>query len=166
MDETASSDRPAARREKQPLVTRLITLSALLKRPMTLGVRGLVLDRDDRVFLVRHTYVAGYFLPGGGVEAGETLEQALVRELREEGNISLEGAPLLHSVYLNRHASRRDHVALYVVRDFAQSAPLQPTYEIAEADFFSLSNLPATTTSATRTRIEEALKGAPASPYW
>ena len=46
----------------------------LLKRPMTLGVRGLVLDEvEGKVFLIRHTYVPGWQLPGGGVELGETM---------------------------------------------------------------------------------------------
>ena len=33
-------------------------------RAATLGVRGLVIDRDNRVFLIRHTYVRGWHLPG------------------------------------------------------------------------------------------------------
>jgi 8-oxo-dGTP pyrophosphatase MutT (NUDIX family) len=141
-------------------------LGALFQRPMTLGVRGLVIDAEERVLLVRHTYVAGYYLPGGGVEGGETLEEALVRELAEEGNITIHGAPTLHGVYLNQRVSRRDHVALYIVRDFSQHAPHVPDREIAEAKFFSLDELPADTTSATRARLDEALKGAPISPYW
>jgi 8-oxo-dGTP pyrophosphatase MutT (NUDIX family) len=71
----------------------------LLTRPMTLGVRALVLDARERVFLVRHTYVPGWHLPGGGVEHGETAMAALRKELREEGNIALTGAPRPFGLY-------------------------------------------------------------------
>lgn len=148
------------------LTTRLITLGAVVTRPMTLGVRALVIDQSDRVLLVRHTYVSGYYLPGGGVEPGETLEQALERELSEEGNIVLEGPAALHGVYLNRRVSRRDHVALFVVREFRQREPRAPDHEIAEANFFALDELPARATRATRARLAEVLEGAAFSPYW
>ncbi|MET0606612.1 MAG: NUDIX domain-containing protein, partial [Beijerinckiaceae bacterium] len=69
---------------------------ARLVRGMTLGTRSIVIDGDNRVFLVRHSYTKGWHLPGGGVEAGETLLQALARELHEEGNIELTGPPKLH----------------------------------------------------------------------
>lgn len=146
--------------------TRLIVLAGALTRPKTLGVRGLIVDQIQRVFLVRHTYVPGFYLPGGGVDGGETLEQAMRRELKEEGNIVLSAPPSLFGVYLNRRVSSRDHVALYVIRDFAQSAPREPDYEIAEAGFFPLDALPDTTTEATRARIREALHGEAPSPYW
>lgn len=148
------------------LTTRLITLGAAVTRPMTLGVRGLVVDQSNRVLLVRHTYVSGYYLPGGGVETGETLEQALERELAEEGNIVLEGPATLHGVYLNRRVSRRDHVALFVVREFRQREPRAPDREIAEANFFALNELPTDATRATRARLAEIFEGAAFSPYW
>src|SRR4030081_1338989 len=89
-----------------------------LTRRLTLGVRGLVIDGDRRVFLVKHTYVRGWHLPGGGVEPGETVLEALARELKEEGNIELLEPPMLHGVFFNARVSRRDHVALFVVRHF------------------------------------------------
>jgi len=151
---------------RSKFVTRLITYAGLLRRPMTLGVRGLVVDAEGRILLVRHTYVEGWFLPGGGVERGETLEQSLARELAEEGAIELLGAPQLHGIYLNRATSPRDHVALYVVRDFRQIAPRWPDSEIAEAGFFAPDALPQGATRSTRARIAEALGGAPLSAYW
>lgn len=139
----------------------------LLRRPMTLGVRAIVHDRAaDSVFLIRHTYVPGWQLPGGGVETGETLEEALVHELAEEGNIELTGPPALKGVYLNTAASRRDHVALFLVTGFRQTAPKRPDREIAEAGFFPLDALPETTTRATRARLAEILRGAPVSARW
>lgn len=148
------------------LVSRIITFAALFQRPMTLGVRGLVLDADDSVLLVRHTYVPGFYLPGGGVESGETMLQALTRELMEEGAVRILGAPALHGVYLNRRVSTRDHVALYVVRHFRCEGLRKPDHEIAEAGFFPRDDLPPDTTPATRARIAEVLDGAPLSPYW
>ena len=148
------------------IVSRVITLGALFQRPMTLGVRGLVIDPDDRVLLVRHTYLPGFYLPGGGVESGETMLQALTRELVEEGRVHVLGAPALHAVYLNRRVSPRDHVALYVVRHFRCEGFRAPDHEIAEAGFFRLDALPPDVTPATRARLAEVLDGAPVSPYW
>jgi len=153
------------RRFEQPL-RRLMHIYWRFARGLTIGVRGLVIDADGRVFLVKHSYVAGWHLPGGGVEAGETLTAALVRELHEEGNIELTGAPLLHGVYFNRQASRRDHVALYVVRSFRQIAPPQPNGEIVAHGFFALDALPEDTTRGTRQRIAEVLSGRPVAEFW
>jgi ADP-ribose pyrophosphatase YjhB (NUDIX family) len=139
----------------------------VLRRPMTLGVRAIVLNEAERtVFLVRHTYVPGWYLPGGGVERGETMMQALAKELREEGNIELTGEPQLFGIYYNNRASPRDHVALYVVRHFAQTAPRLPDREIAECGYFPLDALPEGATQSTRRRIAEVLEGRAAEEIW
>lgn len=137
-----------------------------LARPMTLGVRGLVLDREGRILLVRQTYTSGWLLPGGGVEAGETLVEALRREVLEEGNVEIAGEPELHGMFFNRRASRRDHVALFVVRDAHVLGPRPPDREIAEAGFFHRRELPHDTSAATRARIAEVFEGATRDPYW
>jgi 8-oxo-dGTP pyrophosphatase MutT (NUDIX family) len=135
----------------------------LLRRAMTLGVRAVVIDAQGRVFLVRHTYIAGWYLPGGGVERGESMLASLARELLEEGAIRIAGEPQLHGIYLN---TRRDHVALYIVREFAQDAPKRPDMEIAESGFFAPDDLPAGATRATRARIAEIFSGAAQSARW
>jgi ADP-ribose pyrophosphatase YjhB (NUDIX family) len=138
----------------------------LLARPMTLGVRALVLDARDGVLLVRHTYVPGWHLPGGGVERGETALDALTRELEEEGNIVLEEEPRLHGIFFNKAVSPRDHVVVYIVRRFRQSAPRAPDREIAEARFFARDALPQGVSRATRSRLAEVLEGAAVAPIW
>ncbi len=149
------------------LRARLFHFYFLARRPMTLGARGLVHDRAaGTVFLIRHTYVPGWQLPGGGVEAGETMEQALARELSEEGNIEITAPPLLRSLHFNARSSRRDHVGFYLVDTFRQTAPRLPDREIAEAGFFPLDELPAETTPATLRRIGEVFQGAAVSRYW
>jgi len=135
-------------------------------RGLTLGVRAVVIDGAGRVFLIKHSYVAGWHLPGGGVEVGETLMTALTRELREEGNIELGAEPDFFAIYFNRRASRRDHVALYVVRAFHQSAPPQPNHEIVAHGFFALDALPEDTTRATRARLAEVLQGRAIPELW
>jgi 8-oxo-dGTP pyrophosphatase MutT (NUDIX family) len=135
-------------------------------RGMTLGVRAVVLDRQNRVFLIRHTYVPGWHFPGGGVETGETALEALGRELREEAGIAIDAPPALSGVFFNRRISRRDHVLVYVVRDFTVLEVKEPDREIAEAGFFPLDGLPEGTTSATRRRLAEILEGQAPSANW
>jgi 8-oxo-dGTP pyrophosphatase MutT (NUDIX family) len=156
----------AARQALEPVLRRVFHLYWRFSRGMTLGVRGLVLDPEGRVFLIKHSYVSGWHLPGGGVEPGETVLQALERELREEGNIELTGSPRLHGLYFNGHVSDRDHVALFIVRAFRQNAPPQPNHEIIAHGFFASAALPEGTSSATRARIAEALSGAAAQDRW
>jgi ADP-ribose pyrophosphatase YjhB (NUDIX family) len=139
----------------------------LVKRPMTLGVRAMVINEaEGSVFLVRHTYVPGWYLPGGGVERGQTLRRALAVELMEEGNIELTGEPELFSIYFNTRSSIRDHVALYVCSAWQQTKPRLADREIAEAGFFPISALPAGTTESTRRRIAEVLNGGVANEFW
>ena len=146
---------------------RLFHIYFRLTRPMTLGVRALVLDESGgNVFLIRHTYVPGWQLPGGGVETGETLREALDKELMEEGNIRLTASPHLFHIYFNRRTSRRDHVALFVCKSYAQDGHKLPDHEIAESGFFPLDALPETTTRATRARLAEVLDRSPVSDDW
>lgn len=161
-----SSGKIAAGGVRRRIVTRLLHAWFWLSRGMTLGVRVMVLDAKGRVFLVRHTYVRGWHLPGGGVEAGQTLLDAVRQELAEEANIALTGPARLHGVYFNRDASRRDHVALFIVRDFRVLGPRPPDREIAEAGFFPLDGLPDGTTGGTRRRLAEVLDGLPPDPFW
>jgi 8-oxo-dGTP pyrophosphatase MutT (NUDIX family) len=156
----------AVRRRFATLIRAVFHFYWRFSRGLTIGVRGLVLDANGRVFLVKHSYIAGWHLPGGGVEQGETVAAALARELREEGNIELTASPVLHSIYFNRRTSPRDYVVLYVVRSFHQPSPPRPNHEIVAHGFFSLHDLPADTSRATRERIAEVISGHTPADIW
>jgi ADP-ribose pyrophosphatase YjhB (NUDIX family) len=153
-------------RAGEPALRWLLHLFWRFTRALTMGVRAVVIDAGGQVFLVRHSYVSGWHLPGGGVERGETLVQALARELREEGSIEVVGTPPLHGVFYNPVDSPRDHVAVFVVRVFRQDPAVRPNREIVERGFFSLDALPKETTPGTRRRLAEVLEGAPIGPKW
>ncbi|MDH4412345.1 MAG: NUDIX domain-containing protein [Rhizobium sp.] len=144
---------------------RVLHVYFAISRGMTLGVRAACFDEAGRIFLVRHTYVPGWHMPGGGVERGETAIQALLKEMREEGNLEPVDTPELFHVYFNARISRRDHVLLYRVT-VRQTVERPADREIAEAGFFDLDALPETTTQATRLRIAELRGGVSPAHHW
>ncbi len=135
-----------------------------LRRPRTLGVRTLVLDRDGAILLIRHSYRPGWFLPGGGVAKWETLEAAARRETREEGGVEIDGAVELFGMYANFTAHCCDHVALYVARRWRPV--VSHSVEVVETRFAAPHDLPTDTTPATRRRIEEFLGRADRVAHW
>jgi ADP-ribose pyrophosphatase YjhB (NUDIX family) len=154
------------RRIVEPALRRVFHLYWRFARGMTLGVRAVVIDSEGRVLLVRHSYVSGWHLPGGGVEVGETFEDALTREIHEEGGVVASGPLALHGVFFNSSVSRRDHVAVYVLRAFRKEGGPRNPAEIVEHGFFSPAALPEGTTRGTRARLAEVFERAPLSQHW
>jgi ADP-ribose pyrophosphatase YjhB (NUDIX family) len=151
-------------------LTRLMRMALpLLKvrgqlRPVSLGVQALVRDAAGAILLVKPRYVPGWHFPGGGVEPGETAEQAIRRELAEEGGAELTAAPRLLGLFHNPRWTRGDHVAFYEAGSWRPCAPAWGL-EIEAADFFFADSLPADTAPGVRARLAE-LAGAPVSPVW
>lgn len=147
--------------------TRLFQSWWRMRRAMTLGVRGVVEREDGAIALVRHTYVRGFYLPGGGVETGETVAAALARELAEEAGVRLTAPPELVGVYSNHRAFRNDHVLLYRARaggwTDCESAHGR---EIAECFWCEPGDLPEDTTPGTRRRLLELYGGGPRDALW
>lgn len=133
---------------------------------MTLGVRIMVENENNEILLVRHTYVEGWYLPGGGVETGEHAHEAAEKELREETALQNNGELEIISIHFNTNASRRDHVILYRCEIWEDLGSFSPNREIAEARFFPIDALPAETTDGTRRRINEVYFDVEISRYW
>jgi ADP-ribose pyrophosphatase YjhB (NUDIX family) len=147
------------------LIARLAQTWFRLTRPMTLGVRIAAFDAQGRICLIRHTYMSGWHLPGGGVEKGETAIEAAVKELREEtGLVALPDDLRLVSIHANFANFPGDHVLLYTCSHYAETG-IRNAREIAEQGFFAVDTLPEGTSGGTRARLRE-LAGSPASANW
>lgn len=136
-----------------------------LTRGLTLGVRVVAVTDDGRIGLVRHTYVPGWHLPGGGVEHGETAYDAALRELLEETGARARGPLKLHSVHANHTFFPNDHVLVFLAQ-VGDPGPKAADLEIAEVVWVKLNALPDGVTPATQARLTEVLTGAPADPNW
>jgi ADP-ribose pyrophosphatase YjhB (NUDIX family) len=136
------------------------------QRSVTLGVRAILIDGEGRVLLVRHGYAHGWHFPGGGVDRGESIHAAVVREVREETGAETTAPPQLLGMFTNFEAFPGDHIATFVVRDFTREAAPAASFEIREQGFFALSALPPETTDGTRRRLAEVFDGVPVSATW
>jgi len=130
-------------------------------RPLTLGVRVMMIQ-NEQVLLVRHTYIEGWYLPGGGVKRGETLDHAARREAHEETGATLNNLRLV-GAYTNFKEWKSDHNILFLSTDFTISG--EHDCEIAEIRFFSLDALPADLLSGHRQRLEQYWDRKPLDPF-
>ena len=112
-------------------------IHGLLMRPMTLGVRAIALDEAGRVFLVRHTYIPGFFLPGGGVERGETALLSLERELAEEGGLEMTEPAKPSRLLLQPAPFASRPCRALSASTCGRRRPGKPDWEIAESGFYA-----------------------------
>jgi ADP-ribose pyrophosphatase YjhB (NUDIX family) len=119
--------------------------------PMTHGVRALLV-RDGQVLLVRHIYEDQWYLPGGLVERGETLEGAVRREVREEVGAELQELALF-GVFSNFEQRWQDYITVFVSQDFQLNG--ESDHEIERMSFFPLDSLPEKVNLGSRNRVDE-----------
>lgn len=135
-------------------------------RGLTLGVQCCLIDGDGKIMLVRHGYRPGWHFPGGGVEKGETVLEALERELSEEVGVTLHTPPTLVGPFANFRHFAGDHILVYVAEDWTQTRTLEPNFEIADVRRFSPTDLPEDIHPPTKARIKELLEKIPPSRHW
>jgi mutator protein MutT len=81
-----------------------------MDRP-TVAVGAVIARSDGRVLLVRRgrpPLAGSWSLPGGRLEAGETLEQGVIREVREETGLRVRARTPLGVVRIAREGFRYD----------------------------------------------------------
>jgi 8-oxo-dGTP pyrophosphatase MutT (NUDIX family) len=150
----------------QKLRMRTFLLAAGMVRHVTLGVRVALIE-DDRIFLIRHSYVPGWQLPGGGVEPGESAAAAAERELIEETGFAPAGPLTLFGFYHQSNAiTDRDHVAVYLCRQHRVERPFRPGLEISGCDWFALDDPPEGIADSAARRMAEIAGTRPQSPLW
>lgn len=137
-----------------------------LRHGLTVGVRVIATDGEGRVLLVRHSYVAGWHLPGGGVDAGESTQRAAHRELAEEAGVMVDGPLHLHGIFFNPKVGGRDHVVCYRAACVRQAGNWAPGLEIRAAEFFPPESLPQEVSPATARRINEWRQGLAPAEMW
>lgn len=120
--------------------------SSSYPKPGQVKVRvAAVLIESNRILLVKHRKeeTSYWVLPGGGVEFGETLEQAAAREVLEETNLRIDIKKL---IYLGQLVSPRSekHVIDFFFWGEVVGGSLRSTQEdkIAEVKFFPVAELP------------------------
>jgi len=144
-------------------------VGALIRPPVTLGVRCLVLDETDRILLIRHTYTPGWHFPGGAVDAHETVREAAAREVVEETGYALAALPEFFALYFNRAQAGRDHVVLCIaagVPPIAQETLNTRSLEIAEVGMFARDALPEGTSGSVSRRLAEWSGTRPVPDDW
>lgn len=117
----------------------------VLRHPVV-GVAAAARTADGRWLLIRRCDTGGWALPGGTLEWGETLSQAVERELLEEAGVERIGSCELFSVYSRPERDYRFHAVTILVTalvDEPRRMPKNPL-EIAEVRLFAADDLPAT----------------------
>jgi len=117
-----------------------------------IGLFALIFDAQERVLLGHRRDIDWWNLPGGGMEAGETVDEALRREVREETGLEVEFEQLV-GVYSK---PQKQEVVL-TFRCRITGGTLQPTEEIRESRYFALDSLPDNTLPKHRQRVEDAM---------
>lgn len=149
-----------------PVANKLVLQpAARILRGMTLGVRGVAMDKQGRFLVVQQSYTAGWIFPGGGVERGETALEALAREMDEEAGVKVAGKPDMLGLYSNHAHFPGDYVAVYLVREYSDLG-WKPSMEISARAFLSREEIEKDCTDAMRRRLSELCDEANPAGVW
>src|SRR5260370_34492617 len=116
-----------------------------------IGVFALIFDDQGRVLLGLRRDIDWWNLPGGGMEAGETVDEALRREVREETGLEVEVGQLV-GVY----SKPQKQEGVLPFRCGVTGGNFHPTEETLESPYYVPVALPRNTLPKHRQRLEDA----------
>lgn len=124
-----------------------------------IGVAALVLIRDgESVLLVKQSYDDRYWsLPGGGMEPGESVDQAAIREVREETGLEVR----LKRVVGIYSKPRENGLAITFEGEVIGGDLLQVTNETSACRYWPFDRLPEPTRAHLRERVEDFRRDLP-----
>ncbi len=123
-----------------------------------IGVFALIFNDDGHILLGHRRDIDWWNLPGGGTELGETVDEALRREVREETGLEVE-IEQLTGVYSK--PQKQEIVLTFRCR--ITGGILHPTEETRESRYFAPNALPHNTLPKHRQRVEDALLNSPSA---
>jgi 8-oxo-dGTP diphosphatase len=123
------------------------------RAPFVIGVFALIFEEEDHVLLGRRRDYDIWNLPGGALEAGETVTEAIAREVMEETGLIVEVDRLV-GVYSKPYRSE----VVLTFQCCPVSGELSPTEEAAEWGYFPVDELPRSLLPKHRERILDAAR--------
>ena len=107
---------------------------------MQLPTAGLLVIKERKLLLAFSRNKQCFYLPGGKVNAGETSEEALCREIAEEMNVHLQPSELLYYTHISATAYGEENGVVMEQDCFFVNTPVSPvaSAEIGELKYFSL----------------------------
>ncbi len=130
----------------------------------TLGSRAIVLNSQNQILLVKHTYQPHWYIPGGGVKKRESAKTAVLRELKEEVGLTVIGEPELFGIYYHTYLGVSDYPIIYVVKNYSLSNAYSP--EIEQIGWFDYTNLPEMVSPGTKRRLNEYFTNSHRADTW
>ena len=124
-----------------------------LTRPDVEGAHAIALTPAGRIILVKLSYARGWHLPGGGRKPGESAEENVLRELREEIGMTAHDAPVLAFEVEDQVHNRLDHASVFILRNVVYR-PNRWSIEIERVVEVDPGELPATISRRARRWIE------------
>lgn len=118
-----------------------------------IGVFAIIFNSDNKILLAKRIDNGVWETPGGGLEQGETPEQGIIREIKEELRLKVRVKRLI-GIYSK--SDKAEIVFSYECE--VTDGEFVPTEEVSEIGYFDVDNLPDSVRANKRERIADACK--------